>query len=99
MKEAKSIIIKMVQKRSFNDEFKWLKSMKDKTWVNKALCRRSKISSLNPFLDKDGIIHVGGRLDDSCIKNNCKHPMLLPKNGKVTTLIIQHHHGCMVAMV
>ena len=51
------------------------------------------------ILDKDGIIHVGGRLDDSCIKNNCKHPMLLPKNGKVTTLIIQHHHGCMVAMV
>ena len=66
--------------------------MEDKTWVNKALSRRSKISSLNPFLDKDGIIHVGGRLVDSCINNNCKHPILLPKNGKVTTLIIQHHH-------
>ena len=39
LEEAKSIIIKMVQKRSFNDEFKWSKSVKDKTWVNKALDR------------------------------------------------------------
>ena len=31
MEEAKNIIIKMVQKRSFNVEFKWLKSMEDKT--------------------------------------------------------------------
>ena len=30
MEEAKNIIIKMVQKRSFNVEFKWLKSMEDK---------------------------------------------------------------------
>ena len=92
MEEANSKIIKMVQKRSFNDEFKWLKSMKDKTWVNKALERRSTISRLDQFLDKDGIIPVGGRLDNCFINNNCKHPILLPKDGKVATLIIQHHH-------
>ena len=92
MEEAKNIIIKMVQKRSFNVEFKWLKSMKDKTWGNKALGRRGKISRLDPFLDKDGIIRVGGRLDNCFINNNCKHPILLPKDGKVATLIIQHHH-------
>ena len=92
MEETKSIIIKMVQKRSFNDEFKLLKSMKDKTWVNKAMDRRSNISRLDPFLDKDGIICVGGRLDNCFINSNCKHPILLPKDGKVTTLIIQHHH-------
>ena len=65
--------------------------MKDKTWVNKALDRRSKISRLDPFLDKDGIIRVGGRLDNCFKNNNCKHPILLPNDGKVTTLIIQHH--------
>ena len=63
MEEGKSVIKKMVQKRSFNNEFKWLKSMKDKTWVSKALNRRSKIARLDPFLDKDGIICVGGRLE------------------------------------
>ena len=69
--------------------------MKDKTWVNKALSRMSKISSLDPFLDKDGIICVGGTLDSSFINNNYKHPILLPKNEKVTTLIIQHqYNGC-----
>ena len=89
MEEAKNIIIKLVQKRNFNDEFK---SMEDKTWVNKALDRRNKISRLDPFLDKDGIIRIEGRLDNYFIKNNCKHPILLPKDGKVTTLIIQHQH-------
>ena len=89
MEEAKNIIIKLVQKRSFNDEFK---SMEDKTWVNKALDRRNKISRLDPFLDKDGFIRIEGRLDNYFINNNCKHPILLPKNGKVTTLIIQHQH-------
>ena len=92
MEEAKNIIIKMVQKRSFNDEFNWLKPMKDKTLVNKALDRRSKISSLDSFLEKDGIILVGGSLDNSFINSNSKYPILLPKHGKVTTLIIQHHH-------
>ena len=89
MEEAKNIIIKLVQKRNFNDEFK---SMEDKTWVNKALDRRNKISRLDPFLDKDGIIRIEGRLDNYYINNNCKHPILLPKDGKVTTLIIQHQH-------
>ena len=89
MEEAKNIIIKLVQKRSFNDEFK---SMEDKIWVNKALDRRNKISRLDPFLDKDGFIRIEGRLDNYFINNNCKHPILLPKNGKVTTLIIQHQH-------
>ena len=92
MKEAKNIIIKMAQKRSFNAEFKWLKLMNDKTWGNKALDKRNKISRLDPFLDKDGIIRVRVRLDNCFINSNCKHPILLPKDGKVTTLIIQHHH-------
>ena len=81
-----------MQKRNFNDEFKWLKSMEDKTWVNKALDRRSKISRLDPFLGKDGIICVRGMLGICFINNNCKHAILLLKAGKVTTLIIQHHH-------
>ena len=48
-------------------------------------------TGLDPFLDKDGIIRVGGRLDNCFKSNNCKHPILLPNDGKVTTLIIQHH--------
>ena len=91
MEEAKNIIIKMVQKRSFNVEFKWLMSMEDKTWVNKALERRSKISRLNRFLDKDGIIGVRGKLENGFINNNCKHPIFLPNDAKVATLIIQHY--------
>ena len=83
MEEAKSIIIKMVQKRSFNDEFKWLKSMKDKPWVKKALERRSKILRLDPFLNKDETIRVGGRLGNCFINNNCKHLYCYQKMEKL----------------
>ena len=83
MEEAKSIIIKMVQKRSFNDEFKWLKSMKDKPWVKKALERRSKILRLDPFLNKDETIRVGGRLGNCFINNNCKHLCCYQKMEKL----------------
>ena len=51
--------------------------------LNKSLDKRGKIYRLNPFLDGDEVIHVGGRLEQSFLNNECKHPMLLPKIGKI----------------
>ena len=38
-----------------------------------------QISSLKPYLDENGIIRVGGRLEKSDINNDCKHPILMQK--------------------
>ena len=73
--EAEKCIVKMVQLKYFNEELKQLK-MKNKE--NVKIC--SKISSLNPHLDENGIIRVGGRLGKSDIKSYCKHPILIPKS-------------------
>ena len=57
--------------------------MENSNELNKSLDKRGKIYRLNPFLDGDEVIHVGGRLEQSFLNNECKHPMLLPKIGKI----------------
>ena len=73
----------MVQLKYFNEELKQLK-MKNKENVKIS----SKISSLNLYLDKNGIIRVGGRLEKSDINNECKHPILMPKGCHISKLVI-----------
>ena len=51
----------MVQQQSFKDEFWQLKSLENSNNLNKALDKKSKISCLDPFLDGDEVIYVGGR--------------------------------------
>ena len=92
LEEAKTRLIKMVQQRSFEDELRWLKSVENSNDLNKSLDKRSKISRLDPFLDGDEVIHVGGRLEKSFLNNECKHPILFQKVGKITDLLIKHHH-------
>ena len=54
---------------------------------------RSPLYKLDPFLDKDGNLRVGGRLTMSySLHYRVKHPMILPKKGHVTHLVIKHCH-------
>ena len=92
LEEAKTRLIKVVQQRSFEDELQCLKSVENSNDFNKSLDKRSKISHLDPFLDGDEVISVRGRLEKSFLNNDCKHPILFPKVGKITDLLIKHHH-------
>jgi hypothetical protein len=49
-------------------------------------------STLSPFLDEDEIIRVGGRLSNSRLCFNEKHPALLPRSHRFTRLLIEHTH-------
>jgi hypothetical protein len=82
-------ILKLVQLESFHKELSLLKN-------NNLVSNKSKIKSLNPFIDHtDGLIKVGGRLRNSrSISVYKKFPILLPKGHFVTTLIIRHAHEC-----
>ena len=60
----------------------WSKSVENSNDLNKSLDKRSKISCLDPFLDRDEVICVGGRLEKSFLNDECKHPILLPKVGR-----------------
>jgi hypothetical protein len=80
---ALKVLVKHVQRSSFLDICQKLKT-------NQA-CPKS-IQRLAPFLDEDEIIRVGGRLSNSRLCFNEKHPALLPRSHRFTRLLIEHTH-------
>lgn len=55
----------------------------------KNVSHKSSILSLHPFLDKNGILRVEGRLGNSTLTYGQKHPIIIPKNGHLTTLLVR----------
>ena len=49
---------------------------------------------LSPFIDDEGIIRVGGRMDKAIVSYETKHPALLPHDHKISRLITQEAHQC-----
>lgn len=48
--------------------------------------------ALNPFLDDNGVIRIGGRLKNSDLPNRTKYPVALPYSHHYTELVMKHHH-------
>ncbi|XP_062704296.1 uncharacterized protein LOC134286661 [Aedes albopictus] len=57
-----------------------------------AVERSSPLHQLNPFLDENGVVRVGGRLQQSDLSYDNKHPILLPRHSILTSLILLHDH-------
>ena len=79
----------MVQKQRFQTEIDAMNIEKSSVKLKKS----STIYNLDPFMDADGLIRVGGRLKHSNLNNSCKHPVLLPKQEKVTDLALKWYHA------
>ena len=52
----------------------------------------SKISNLDPFLDENEVLLVGGRIKRSNLNTEYIHPTLLSGKGIVTNLIVKWYH-------
>lgn len=85
LNRAEVIVIKAVQEVEFDSEISLLKT-------SGAVSSKSNVASLNPFLDINGLIRVGGRLQHSELEFEVKHPVLLPKKNKLTNAIIYWCH-------
>lgn len=85
LRRANIIFIKNVQQMEFADD---INSLITKGKVHS----KSKLLSLNPFLDQDGILRVNGRLKNAHLSPGMKHPIIIPHNHRITTLIIKQAH-------
>ncbi|XP_076638833.1 uncharacterized protein LOC143350692 [Colletes latitarsis] len=54
--------------------------------------QKNKLTALDPFIDTNGILRVGGRLKHSIIPHESKHPAILPHHHHITNLIIREAH-------
>lgn len=77
------VLVKFVQQKCFSDLIRAVKH---------TLTIQKPFRKLSPFLDHQGILRVGGRLKNSLLAFETKHPILLPKNHRLTDLIIEHAH-------
>ena len=55
----------------------------------------SKLSKVSPFVDQDGILRVGGRLQESGLSYEAKHPIILGKHVLTELLVERMHIDCM----
>lgn len=83
-RQAQLKLIKLCQIQMFNDEIIALQK-------NKQINKNSKILSLSPHLDKDGLLRVGGRLNNANYSYNKIHQIILPHHRFTTTLLNYYH--------
>lgn len=84
IREVEYRILKMVQATQFSDIIKILKG--------KHRANPGRIANLSPFIDENGLIRVGGRIQKSNLPISQKHPILLPSRHQLTDKIIREAH-------
>ncbi|XP_015189653.1 PREDICTED: uncharacterized protein LOC107073478 [Polistes dominula] len=82
--ETERRVLKFVQDEQFHAERERLKTAGG--------VKSTKLAVLNPILDKEGLIRVGGRLRNANLSFHEKCPILLPSHHHVTDLIIRRLH-------
>ena len=58
----------------------------------KQLSKKHYLKPLNPFLDSDGLLRVGGRLSKSKMDFDSRHPVILHGKHRLTNLLIEREH-------
>ncbi|XP_072040573.1 uncharacterized protein [Amphiura filiformis] len=101
LRVAEIEIIRSVQLECFNEELQILKCLhvnentpnrNEARKRNQAIKGTSCLYRLDPYLDEDGIIRVGGRLRRAHFPLEIKHPAILPRKHHITELLIRHCH-------
>ena len=70
----------------------------EKYWVKESQktlqdpLKKGELQQLSPFTDENGIIRVGGRVDEALVSYETKHPAMLPRDHWISLLITQHFH-------
>ena len=60
--------------------------------ANKKNRSNDSFAKLTPFVDREGLLRVGGRLENAPIPYNAKHPIILPGKCYVVSLYVRHVH-------
>jgi len=86
LSESETFLIKTMQSEVYNLEINCIQN-------GHRLLKNSNIISLDPFLDKDSILRVGGRLQKSALPYQEKYPLILPGKCHLSKLLVRHFHG------
>lgn len=85
IKDAHMLCVRWTQHTYYADEM--LKIIK-----TSSVHQSGKLASLSPFIDENGILRVGGRLERSNCTFAVKHPIILPRDAIFTSRLLSHLH-------
>ncbi|KAL6485054.1 hypothetical protein MHYP_G00070990 [Metynnis hypsauchen] len=83
--QAKVCILKSVQKECYQEEIKCIRERLN-------ISSSSSLCKLNPILDSDGLLRVGGRIKHSGLDLNDINPIIVPGRHHLSVLLIRHYH-------
>ncbi|XP_050543053.1 uncharacterized protein LOC126906529 [Daktulosphaira vitifoliae] len=87
VERAEKALVHIVQNEYFSQEIKCLKG------PNGQVSQKSKLFRLQPFLDKSGLLRVGGRLKNAAsLEIFQKHPLIIPAKSTFTKLLLRNEH-------
>ncbi|GFY40423.1 uncharacterized protein TNIN_71421 [Trichonephila inaurata madagascariensis] len=86
--EAERFWIQVEPEKFFPEELKSLKDYK--------IEKESPLYNYMSYLDENGLIRLGGRLEFCNLSIDEKHHLILPKNSSLTTLIVRREHNKVV---
>lgn len=82
---AKAVIIRSVQREAFSEELKCLDQ-------GKRIAKLSPLRKLDPWVDPNGLLKIGGRLSRSQWSQDESKPIIIPGNHHVAMLLVRHYH-------
>lgn len=85
LNNATKAIVKQTQQQVFDTDISHLRKQA-------RLLTNSKLIALNPYIDQEDLLRVGGRLRNAMISEDMKHPMIIPHNSRLTQLLIDQAH-------
>lgn len=77
-------LLKIAQMQSFAVEIEKIKRTK--------LCSKNRLVNLNPFIDNDGFLRVGGRPCNAKYEFEKRHSFILSKSHTLTKLLVRYYH-------
>ncbi|GFU93784.1 integrase catalytic domain-containing protein [Trichonephila clavipes] len=85
IKRSTEFLAKIAQLSEFKGEIDALKK-------GKGVSKTSKLRALDPFLDENSLLRVGGRLSNADLPFEAKHQIIIPSKHKFTKLLFEHMH-------
>ncbi|XP_075155440.1 uncharacterized protein LOC142228802 [Haematobia irritans] len=82
-------LISLTQRQFYPQEFHMLST-------SKMVSNKSPLCPLNPFIDLNNIIRINGRLANSDLPYNERHPIVLPVKSKYCDLFINFIHNLLM---
>ena len=86
MQQANQVIVRLVQAESFPSEINTLSR------PNQSVNMSSSLYMVDRILDENKILRVGGRIKRAAVPEDIKHPILLPRHGHTSSIVIDHYH-------